>query len=250
VIPVLSDLRYVGTEHFGATIARAIIDSLHSAVTRVISVGSAHADYSLLIGQTQRFVKVMNTESDEALNLGVVAALAKYWARTAWGKDLLCVPSSNAAMIWKINAKDADYQNYNHILPAGEATAINGGFEEFRPYGSIPGSWRLFRGQNNWWVTFNGTHGNNAECRRADWWVWPLTTKQWCKWNIGGAGAGTRGNAVPIAAYATLPDMTAQEKYIIRLMKANADNSMDDEHFASKTLWNDSLVMEEFWATA
>ena len=222
MLPALNDVRYVGTEHFSASIARAIVTALNGAVTRALSAGTAHADYVSLVGHTKRFVKIIHTESDEKLSLDVVQALTKYWVKTAWGKDLLCVPASNAAMIWKISAKDADYRNFNNILPAGEATAPNSSFFEYRPYGSIPGEWRLFKGQYNWWVTFNGTHGNNAACRAADWWVWPNNLRMWCKWTI--PGAGSQGNAMPLAEKAQLPEMTAREKYLIKMMRANADN--------------------------
>jgi len=246
MIPDLRDVRYVGTDNFTVGVARSVVTALYGGVSRTISAGSAHADYSLLVSEVGRYVKIMHLEPDEDLNPLVVQALTKYWVKIAWGKDLLCDPRTNGPMIWKINAKDAVYENRDIILPGGEATAL-GGFDEYRPYGSIPGEWRLIRGQNNWWVTYGGTHGGRAACRIAPWWVWPLNRKEWLKWTIPGHGAGFEGTPVPLPHDAQLPAMTTHDKYLIKLMKANFDNAMEDPQFTSKVLFRDSMIMQEFW---
>jgi hypothetical protein len=244
MVPSLSDIRYVGTEHFTVDIARSIVTALDTYTHSVIPGGSTTADYSGMVTRLAPFVRIMHGESDEDLCLDVVAAIIKYWVKTGWGCDLLCDPRTNVKLLWRVAAKDADYRNREAILPPGQATVAEGCFKEFRPYGSIPGSMRLIEGTNNWWATDGGTHGDRAECRGASWWVWPKASRTWHAWTIGPAGAGANGAAVAKAGHATFGDMSNREVKAIDLMRSNFDDVDGREDlFASKTIWSDAEVM-------
>jgi hypothetical protein len=244
MIPSINDIRYVGTEHFTVGIARSIVTALDTHTHSVIPGGSVTAAYSGMVARLAPFIRIMHTESDENLCIEVVAAIVKYWVKTGWGSDLLCHPRTNAKLPWRVVAKDADYHNAEAILPPGQATVAGAQFKEFRPYGSIPGTMRLFEGTDYWWVTDGGTHGNRAQCRGAPWWVWPKASRTWHAWTIGAVGAGVEGGALAKPGDATFADKTTQEDMVIFIMRGNFDDvAGQEEHFASKKLWADAEVM-------
>lgn len=244
MVPSLSDIRYVDTVHFTVDVARSIVTALDTHTHSVIPGGSVTAGYSGMVTRLAPFIRIMHLENDQNLCVESVAAIVKYWVKTGWGSDLLCDPRTNAKLLWRVSAKDSDYSNREAILPVAQATVGGGRFKEFRPYGSIPGSMRLFEGTDNWWVTDGGTHGDRATCRGAGWWVWPKASRTWHTWTIGPAGAGVEGGAVAKPGSATFADMTTRESKLIDIMRANFDDVAGREDlFASTTLWADAEVM-------
>jgi hypothetical protein len=184
MLPSLSDVRYAGTDDFTVAVARSALTALQAHTSSVLPAGSVTADYSDMFTKLGPFLTLWNRESDDKLSAEAIGAVVKYWVKTGWGQDLRCDPRTNAKLLWRVSAKDADYQNRDDILPPGQATLADGEFKEFRPFGSIPGTMRLFEGTNNWWCTDNGTHGGRAACRAADWWVWPKGSRTWHDWTI------------------------------------------------------------------
>jgi hypothetical protein len=245
MLPSLGDVRYADTDDFSVDIARSVITALDTHVHSVLPGGSVTADYEGMVTRLKPFIRIMHRESDDDLSAEVVAAVVKYWVKTGWGRDLRCDPRTNDKLLWRVAAKDSDYRNREAILPPGQATVAVGRFKEFRPYGSIPGTMRLFEGTNNWWLTDGGTHGDRAECRGADWWVWPKASRTWHAWTIGAAGVGAQGAEVAKANSAVLEDMTDREAKVIVIMRANFDDCGGDRAalFASKTIWADAEVM-------
>jgi hypothetical protein len=233
--------------HFGATVAESIVTELHTHATGVVSPGHVTADYKTMVDTFNPYLRIMHLEGN-AVKPETVAALVKHWVKRAWGHDLLTRPETNATLPWRVNSKDANYENRDGILPVTQAPLAHGQFPEYRPYGSIPGTFRLIEGTSSWWVTDNGTHGGTAACRAADWWVWPKATGTWHRWNVVGTrainGAGTAGNVVPLHTRAALPPMTDEEIWVVKIMKGNTGSAWADRAlFGSRSLWSDAQVM-------
>ncbi|RVU43697.1 hypothetical protein [Rubrivivax rivuli] len=246
MIPPLNCVRYLGRPEFDAGVARIVVDALRDHLSSNPAASTLSADCVKMHEYMDRYLRIMYREPDQGLQVETVAALTKRWISVAWGGDLMSDPRSGAPFKWKVSEKAFDYGNRERILPPAEATQDAGRFAEYRPYGSIPGTMRLFKGKTMWWVTNNGTHGSVADCRSADWWVWPMSSANWFRWTVTGAtaasGPGAQGVAVPLPADLSLK-LSPRELKVLSLMRANHDNAMDDSHFTSVQLWHDAGVM-------
>ena len=246
MMPRMADIRTIGTDNFDTAVARSIITTLHEHTSSVISANTVSASYATMVTKLKPFVRIMHLEEDDDLCIQTVAALTKYWVSMGWGQDLRSDPRDNSKLLWRVNAKDADYANGQDILPVAQATVNGTHFKEFRPYGTMPGTMRLFEGDDFWWCTDDGTHGTRAECRGKPWWVWPVASGTWHAWTIvvGGMAAGQEGAVVAKPQHARLAEMSARESAALRIMIGNFDHDADQaELFASATIWADAEVM-------
>lgn len=246
MIPPLNCVRYLDTPEFNTSVARIVIDNLKGHLSSNPAAATLTAEYAKMIDYMDRYVGIMYREPDKELQVETVAALTKRWISVAWGSDLMTDPRNGSPFHWKVTEKAFDYGNRERILPVDEATQPNGRFAEYRPSGSIPGTMRLFKGKTRWWVTNNGTHGNAAECRRAEWWVWPNSSATWFRWVVTGDaavnGPGVQGTALTLPKDVSTK-LSARESKVLSLMRANYDNELGDLHFKSQQLWHDAGVM-------
>lgn len=260
MIPSLNITRYAGTAHFNEEIAMAALKELWTHLSGVIAGGTVSAEYQAMIRKVKPFVRLWylkeETEADDdsaKVCPEAVGALLKYWVGIAWGEDLHVHPVDNSVIHWKVTDKTKKYGNRESILPIAQASLAAGQFREYRPATTSPGKYRLIEGTGNWWFTDDGTHGTVAECRAADWYVWPKVANIWRRWVITGATSAS-GTGVASAlnvgfhSQASLADLTDREAVLVKMLKVNAsqfdDGDVTDETapdlFGSQVMWDDA----------